>query len=231
MALRVAAWNVHNLLHGPKEQQKVAEVARGVTALEADVVALEEVEDLALLEQVAALADYPIALLVEGRDPRGIDVALLSRRPLKGYRTHREEKVFSRDCLEVHLDGPFPAVLLCNHFKSRLRQGHRADLRRREQAERVLELARELEDQPVAVLGDLNDEPDSWALEPLFGGLQDGLAGVADRTTFTHRGRPQALDHILLNRQLAPHLVSARVLRGAEFVTSDHFPVVVEFAQ
>lgn len=226
----MATWNVHNLLHGPAEEGKVVEVARGVQALDADVVALEEVEDESLLFEVAARAGYPTALLVEGRDPRGIDVALLARVPLEGYRTHRDEAVFSRDCLEVHLAGPLPMVLLCNHFKSRLRQGHDEDRRRRAQADRVLELVEELAPRPVAVLGDLNDGPDSWALEPLFGSLQDALAGDPDRSTFRHRGRPLALDHVLLNEQLAPYLIRARVERGPEFSTSDHAPVLVEFS-
>lgn len=226
--MRLAAWNVRNLLHGPGEARKVHEVADGVSALEADMVVLEEVEDQALLDEVAALTGYSTALLVDGRDPRGIDVALLSRVPLQGYRTHRDEPIFSRDCLEVHVAGPLPMVLLCNHFKSRLRQGHREDQRRRDQASRVLELAQELSDRPVAVLGDLNDVPDSWALEPLFLSLNDAFAGVPDRATFVYHDQPQQLDHVLLNDLLAPHLVSARVLRGEAFRTSDHAPVLVE---
>ncbi len=226
----MAAWNVRNLLHGPGERRKTEEVAAGVSALRADVVALEEVQDQALLDEVAARSGYPTALLVEGRDPRGIDVAVLSRVPLKGYRTHRDEPVWSRDCLEVHLDGPLPMVLLCNHFKSRLRQGHQEDERRREQALRALELAQELSDQPVAVLGDLNDEPDSWALQPLFDDLHDAFAGVPERGTFSYRDRSLALDHVLLNDRLLPHLTRAQVERGPAFTTSDHSPVVVEFA-
>lgn len=227
----MAAWNVRNLVHGRGEQGKLRAVARGIEALEADVVVLEEVEDQALLDRLAESAGYPTALLVEGRDPRGIDVAVLSRVPLRGYRTHREEAVFSRDCLEVHLEGPLAMVLLCNHFKSRLHQGHNQDERRRAQAERVLELAREQADQPVLVLGDLNDEPDSWALEPLFANLSDGLAGVPQRETFVHRGRAQALDHLLLNGPLLPHFKSAEVLRGEAYGTSDHWPVRLKLAQ
>lgn len=221
---------MHNLLHGPHEERKVMEVARGISALQADLVALEEVEDQALLEQVALKAGYETALLVEGHDPRGIDVALLSRVPLRGYRVHHES-LFARPCLEVRVESPLPLALLCNHFTSRLRQGHRFDERRRAQAERVLELVRELGSGPVAVLGDLNDEPDSWALRPLFQSLHDPLGQQSGRSTFHHRGRTQALDHILLNQALAHCLLSARVARGPEFSTSDHSPVVVELGR
>lgn len=203
------------------------EVARGVSALQVDLVALEEVEDQALLERVACKAGYETAILVEGHDPRGIDVALLSRVPLRGYRVH-DQPLFSRPCLEVQVESPLPLALLCNHFTSRLRQGHRFDQRRRAQAERVLELVAELGAQPVAVLGDLNDEPDSWALRPLFQALHDPLSQQSERHTFQHRGRRQALDHILLNQPLADCLLGARVARGPEFSTSDHSPVVVE---
>jgi endonuclease/exonuclease/phosphatase family metal-dependent hydrolase len=54
----------------------------------ADIIALQEVENLAVLEQLRTghLADagYLPAILIEGTDARGIDVAFLSRLPLVG---------------------------------------------------------------------------------------------------------------------------------------------------
>ena len=53
-----------------------------------DIVALQEVENLGILERLRTeyLADlgYEPAILIEGRDERGIDVAFLSRLPLAG---------------------------------------------------------------------------------------------------------------------------------------------------
>ena len=54
----------------------------------ADIIALQEVENVSILEQLrtSKLADlgYRPAILVEGTDARGIDVALLSKYPLSG---------------------------------------------------------------------------------------------------------------------------------------------------
>ena len=60
--------------------------------------------------------EYPHKALIEGNDPRGIDVAVLSLHPIDSMSTHQEdteivyypkepkvEKVFRRDCLEVRI--------------------------------------------------------------------------------------------------------------------------------
>ena len=56
----------------------------------ADIIALQEIENLAVLEQLRtgylANAGYLPAILIEGTDARGIDVAFLSRLPLASRR-------------------------------------------------------------------------------------------------------------------------------------------------
>ena len=53
-------------------------------------------------------APYPHAMLIDGNDERGIDVAILCRRPLSDMRSHVDDldpktqrPVFSRDCAEI----------------------------------------------------------------------------------------------------------------------------------
>jgi endonuclease/exonuclease/phosphatase family metal-dependent hydrolase len=63
-----------------------------------DILALQEVENRAVLErlrtQYLGPAGYRESILVEGGDPRGIDVAFLSRFPLHGEaRLHRQAHV------------------------------------------------------------------------------------------------------------------------------------------
>ena len=57
----------------------------------ADIIALQEVENIAILERLRSdylvAAGYQPAVLVEGTDARGIDVAFLSRYPLAGPAT------------------------------------------------------------------------------------------------------------------------------------------------
>jgi endonuclease/exonuclease/phosphatase family metal-dependent hydrolase len=101
----------------------------------------------------------------------------------------------------------------------------------------------------VAVVGDLNDAPDSPTLHALRseggGELFDCAAVVAADARFSvlHRGRPKQLDHALATADLHARLVRARFLnaelrdhgpfepRRAEPMTvdSDHAPLVVGF--
>lgn len=260
--VRLATWNVHNLFDAvddpyadpvPTEAEveaKIRALAAVLEAMEAHMVALQEVENAGILHRLAGAAGYPYAVLEEGNDrQRGIDVAFLSRLPLKGYRTHKEERLpyvrgaprtyhFSRDCLEVHVEATVPLVVLVNHFKSQIPPGRRSDAKRRAQALGVLRIARRLEKEipgvRLAVVGDLNDDLRSWALEPLLqAGFRDPMEGrpLEERFTYRHSRQLEVLDHILVNRALEVSLLpgSARVIHLREAArASDHFPVVVD---
>jgi endonuclease/exonuclease/phosphatase family metal-dependent hydrolase len=104
------------LVHGknPADQDTIA--AR-ITAMDLDVLCAQEVEDIDTLRFFAAQhlgGSYRYLVLVEGNDPRLIDLAVLSRLPLGAvashqHAVHREqpaEAVFSRDLLEVDILPP-----------------------------------------------------------------------------------------------------------------------------
>src|SRR5512138_1339146 len=136
--LRVASWNLHDLFDAedrvappgeldtvPSPESVDARLAAAAGVLErvdADVVLLQEVENLPLAEALAARAGYPEARLVEGFDPRGIDVALLSRLPVGGYVSHLGEvgadgrPLWSRDCVEAWVGRPGGVVLVGTHL-------------------------------------------------------------------------------------------------------------------
>ena len=164
--------------------------AQVVEALNADVLVCVEVEDRITLnrfnQQVLQSAHrYPHVMLVDGNDARGIDVGLLSRLPIRSIVSHVDdtndqgERIFSRDCPEYDLELPDGRrlIVLPNHFKSK-RGGDPPDARerRRQQGERAHQIARgALARSPlVLVAGDLNDTPDSLALQELL------TAGFAD---------------------------------------------------
>ena len=71
-------------------EQKLAVVANAILQVNdgqgADIIALQEVENLAILERLRTKylgdAGYLPAILIEGNDNRGIDVAFLSKLPL-----------------------------------------------------------------------------------------------------------------------------------------------------
>lgn len=73
--------------------------ARVLAAVDADVVALVEVEDrpglvkfntnvLGSVFEATGRTAYPFALVVDGNDQRGIDVGILSRFPITDITTH-----------------------------------------------------------------------------------------------------------------------------------------------
>lgn len=126
-------------IFGPQQRDLTAQAIRGSAGGSyPEILCLQEVESLlALREFNAAHLDgfYTNALVVDSRDFRQIDVALLTVQPILALRTHVDElakgaaaklvdddrpQLFSRDCLEVDLALPDGAVLtvLLNHLKS-----------------------------------------------------------------------------------------------------------------
>ena len=255
-AVRVATWNVHDLfdevdrLAAPGELDTVpthAEVEAKLNALaavllrlDADVVVLQEVEDAGVLGRLAGRTGYPEARLVEGYDPRGIDVAALSRLPVDAYVSHLGERdplgrpLWPRDCVEVHLRAPGrPLVVVASHFSSSLSDD---GTRRAWQAARLREIADGVRRaRPGALVlagGDLNDTPGSAALAPL---LEDGVwedlvpAGAATWGSGTSASR---LDYLLVPRdEEGAALGPATIADGADVrEASDHRPVALDVA-
>jgi len=168
-------WNVLN------DENRVF-TALSLRAAAADMLCLQEVDNKQALESFhdryirrVARAEYPYRLLIEGNDPRGIDVAVLSRFPIVSAATHqhveadvnyaggvRRERVFKRDCLEVNIskEGRTLPIFVC-HFKSM--SGGRAETRpnREAEAKAVRAIVEERFGDPAAhdwlIAGDLND--------------------------------------------------------------------------
>lgn len=152
--------------------------AKAIEALDADVLALQEVENLDVLKRFRSERlknlKYTFSMLVDGNDPRQIDVAVLSRFPLVATRSHQHLRdgrstLFSRDCLEVdvQVNGKI-LTLFINHFKSMLDKSNPSQGRKNTRAKRVKQAAEVKKivgarfgsspgSAPWAVLGDLND--------------------------------------------------------------------------
>jgi endonuclease/exonuclease/phosphatase family metal-dependent hydrolase len=252
--VRLVTWNLHDLFdevadpgtldpavpHADVEARLDA-AAAVLRRLDADVVLLQEVERLPLLLRLAGRAGYPEARLLEGNDPRGIDVAILSRWSVSWYLGHAGEPgpdgrpLFPRDAVEAGLDlGALRVVLVGTHLSSRLSDPD--GVRRRLQAARLRELADQAaQADPEALVlagGDLNDEGGAPALAPLFadGGWQDVAGG--DRSlgwTWSDGRRREALDHLALGRRQRDRLLGGWVAAGPDVAAvSDHRPVVAD---
>lgn len=128
------------LVHDAGDRRLTAAV---LEEADADVVALQEVFDQATLDffhdavlAPAGVAPYPYRFCSQGNDGRGLDVAVMSRRPIDALASHADatpaslgldpipgigphDRIFRRDCLEVevgrltlfvcHLKAPYPS--------------------------------------------------------------------------------------------------------------------------
>lgn len=207
----------------------VKNTARVISEVGADVICLVEVENRPLLQRFhddflfkqflasGGKSGYEFIILIDGNDRRGIDVAVMSRMPIKWIRSHIHERTlyndkliptFSRDCLEVQIELPTEKQLhlMVNHFKS---MGYsppndpQSNLRRKGQAERVAELVNEhdLQNEYIVVAGDLNADTTSASLSPLL--ANDGLYNVNLELDSSKRGTYRTgnkqLDYLIIS--------------------------------
>jgi endonuclease/exonuclease/phosphatase family metal-dependent hydrolase len=213
--------------------------ARVIRAVNADILCMVEVEDRLVLSRFAAqklkksagFRSYTYNILIDGNDPRGIDVALLSRFPIRRLRSHihdlsprsdpadgraplraQDRHVFSRDCLEVEVEVSSGVVLhlLLNHFKSKGYGVAAAnDARRQLQADTVASFLKEydLKRDMVVVCGDFNDTPSRPPLQTLLSTprVHDVLAlkfaDAAERWSYYYKKREQ-IDYLLVSEKL-----------------------------
>ena len=164
----------------------------------------------------------------------GIDVGLLTRDgfeigPMFSHMddepNNRGEGIFSRDCPEFCLTTPSGKNLwvLVNHLKSKgFGKPADNDGRRKAQAKRIASIyasLRERGESRVAVVGDLNDTPDS---DPLATLMATDLKDVSTLPVYQDDGRPgtykngakgQKIDFILVSPALARNATKAGVFR------------------
>jgi endonuclease/exonuclease/phosphatase family metal-dependent hydrolase len=218
--------------------RNTAQVIRDV---DPDVLAVVECEGRHALQQFShqlmpMVGGMPFdnIMLIDGNDDRGIDVGLMTKR---GYnigwmqshaddRTTLGETVFSRDCPEYGVRTPKreSVWVLVNHFKSK---GYGAqdssDRKRWLQAEAVRRITERLDAESaslVAVVGDLNDTPDSAPLAPLL--AESGFKDISRHPKFAGDDRPgtygrgaarDKIDYILLSPALYERVTGGGVWR------------------
>ncbi len=247
--LKIATYNIRNLFDGiPNAMQNEALVATGEQAekakpekelialgesfhdINADVVALQEVENISVLTQFRDkyLSDmgYKEVILIEGNDQRGIDVALLSRYPVSNVTSHKDARFnvpgqgvqgFSRDLLQLRVNGPnnYKFTVFVAHLKSHHGDGP-ADIKRQAEAEKAREIIAAFQKanpgENVVVMGDLNDPHTSQHLAPLVNpqvsglGMHDVIAeelGVQDWVYTYHPQKYRSrIDYIMMNNNM-----------------------------
>lgn len=174
-----ADWNGWvELIVDPVDELATRMTARVVDDVAADVICLVEAESrpsLVKFNDELLHGRYGHAMLVDGNDPRGIDVGLYCAADIDvvWVRSHVDvpdpavagKRLFSRDCplYRLRLPGGADLFLLLNHLKSQsFTSGNPDPLRMRQSTEvrAIYDRLRADGAEFVAVLGDFNKGPD-----------------------------------------------------------------------
>ncbi|MBX3394279.1 MAG: endonuclease/exonuclease/phosphatase family protein [Phycisphaerae bacterium] len=265
-SVRIACYNVENLFDAhddpytkdestdPKSEAQLSKLAATIRALDADVIALEEVEHRGVLEAFVKryIGDlgYRNVVLIEGNDARGIDCALITWLPVGPVTSHRHvefsdgsggKMTFRRDLLQVRLEPP--AAPSFDVFVVHLKCcGGDDDIRIRN-AEAVA-VRKILDDQlksdpgsRFVICGDFNDRWDSQTIKLIRGSgegmLKDFLSDLPEGAlTYNKPPHLSMIDFILASPAMARHYVakSYRIIDGETAkAASDHYPVRADF--
>ncbi len=225
----------------PINHAAVRNTARVIHEVGADVLAVVEAENRPSLSDFNHImlpdvggTPYRHVMVIDGNDTRGIDVGLasLGSCPIGRLRSHVDDRdaggnlIFSRDCPEFQVATPSGVTLtvLVNHLKSKGYGSAAASAARRKlQAARVAAIYQALiadGQHHVAVVGDLNDTPDSDALSPLL--AHTDLKDISVHPQFDDGGFPgtfggsgagNKIDYILLSPAVFALVQRAGVFR------------------
>ena len=229
--------------------------ARVITELNTDVIATIEVEGRTALSRfnedlltTGGRPGYAHVMSITGNDRRGITVGVMTRDgyPITGIVSHVDDtdatgRVFGRDCAEYTIATPGgPALLvLVAHLKSKASgtpaENNAKRLREASRVARIYEQRRNEGVSHIAVVGDMNDTPDSAPLEPLLAktdlrevsghpgfdtGALPGYNGPPLLGTYGGGTRPEKIDYILLSPALYERLAGGGVFRKGVWPTT-----------
>jgi endonuclease/exonuclease/phosphatase family metal-dependent hydrolase len=263
--LKILNWNVRNFFNDvddsddPDEplplstsewNEKRQAVAAVIAEMDPDVAILAEVENLAVLEDLAAEVGkgHEHLALFKGNDPRGIDIAAMSRLPFDSTVTHAAESFklegtsgpsffYARDCLEAHVTFNGRRIALLGvHFKAKDNDDPDKRLAEAQHTRAIADaLTGEDPELAVVILGDFNDLPASPPYQAVIGSpafTNAALESPAPQWTFDYMGNLELVDHQIANPLLAGMLdASSAVIRhGADVdAASDHAPVMATY--
>lgn len=264
---RLLSWNVENFFDSRNDPDKFDEVPNGVAvntklnnlaavirAENPDFIALQEVENLPLLQRLVdeglAGMGYEHVGLMDGFDGRGIDVGFISRFPITNVVSQignsfigptGESQFFTRDALEVFVDANgIDVLIMISHFISQLcdsaTECAEKDARREGEGIQARDLLgrRANTREHVVFVGDVNDTPDS----PTYAAMTTGddiidlslTVPMDERWSFIFRGQRQQLDYMMGSMGMSDDMVELRFLRSADVErASDHSPLVADF--
>lgn len=245
-----------------KPRDEVESIAATLRHMNADVIGVVEVENEGILRGMinGFLADmrYDYVAVTQGNSGRGINLGVISRKPIVSVTSHRFQELslpgqtqtwsFARDLMQVKVQATADRTMdiFIVHFKSRHdSQGDpkSANWRLAEATRARQVIAGLLKQDPtawVAIIGDLNDTPDTPSLAGFLSPL-DGTPALVDahahlpsdqRITYLHEPYRSTIDYVLVSPDLGKRLVrsATTVISDPAWTKgSDHAPVVATF--
>ena len=225
----------------PVSTTAIVNTGRVMKDVDADILAVVEAENrpgLIRFNEIvlpqAEGAPYTHVMLIDGNDDRGIDVGIMTRDnfPIVAIASHVDDldnngkPIFSRDCASycIALPGGERLWVLINHLKSKgFGVPAQSNAKRKLQATRLRAIydALVVTDPLIAVVGDMNDTPDSEPLSPFLGNGST-LKDVSEHANFDDGGRPgtfangtasNKIDYILCSPQLFAKLQGGGIFR------------------
>ena len=218
--MRIVSWNIRAARAAPLD-----EIAAELQAMQADIVALQEVDvrvrRTRFVDEPQALAAalgfhyaFTASIKWQGGD---YGLAVLSRWPIADVRRHRLDNTGARE-LRIVMD-----VTVCANGRPLRLLNHHADVRDEPRVAGLKELATLVGPQVgkgVVVLGDFNDSPETDGVRAL---LNAGLIDLVAR--HETNASTMRIDYVLADAPLASLTSTARVWRTDR---SDHNAVIVE---
>lgn len=264
--VKILNWNLHNFFDTTEDttnteddsisqaeySEKLGAIVDILAELDPDVMVFQEVENEAILVDIeeGLGQSYPGKFILQGNDPRGVDIAAMSRIQFDDVVSHlsetftveggTDEFAWTRDLVEYHFTaGNQPVVLLGVHYKAKGPPDNPE--KRLAEAQRTRAIADALVEQDstrgILVLGDFNDLPGSPPLlavigsDPAYVSIADEIPST-DRWTFNFEGSLELIDHQIANPVMAGLLVtgSATIRHGADVdLASDHAPLMATY--
>jgi endonuclease/exonuclease/phosphatase family metal-dependent hydrolase len=250
-------WKIDQTKFQPHDPVKRRITGRAIKGAKADIVALQEVEDLDVVKRfrskyLGGFKAFPHVAIIDGNDPRLIDVGIISRYPIVHLRSYHHLKkspqsrsyIFSRDCLEVDIDVDGNLItLFINHLKSMMGGRSKTKERRQLQSKTVKQIVidrfgSQAGSAPFIILGDLNDYMGTGSgITDIvnWNQVENVVKGLPADEQWTHyynkKKEYRQLDYILVSKALESKVKNVEIerrgmpLRAAKY-TGTRFPGV-----
>ncbi|MCS7243174.1 MAG: endonuclease/exonuclease/phosphatase family protein [Candidatus Calescibacterium sp.] len=224
--IKLASYNVRNLFDKvddplkndgpPKKESEMLGISEILKKSNADIVALQEIENKDILNDLLKIAslDKKYNVIVGKSDDRGIATALLIDKKfnIKNYSINENNTNFKRPPVEaiVELSPGFEVKVYSIHLKSQ-RGGVESDIQRQKEAQTLVDMVKN-SNIPTILMGDFNDFPNSTVIKTIeSNNFKDvrKLDKLSEETKYpTHFSKHvSTLDYIFVSPELEDKVV------------------------